>query len=167
MKRGFTLLEVVVVIAIIAILSLFGVNTINNFRRNASLDNAASELLSEIRVARNKSMTGEVMEGEKEEDFNPNGLPEYGVNILADRYELIRRCVKLAGNCDTEPAIEMIMLDDQFTLDPIGKFYFDRIAGNPDISGTKTINILEKKGSKKWGRKIEITKDFEVNIYSI
>lgn len=172
MSKGVTLLEIIVVIALIAILSLFGVNTINNFKQDAGLDNAANELLSEIRVARSKSMNGEILAdpatGKTEEasDFSEYGMPAYGIRILADSYELVRRYVKFDGSPVADECIkgdgglcEKVFLDDSFSLAPIGSFYFERITGN---FGGITLTIIEKKGGG--GRKITITKDFSISV---
>jgi Tfp pilus assembly protein FimT len=128
--KGASLLETLVTIAIIAILTLMGVNTINNFRHSATLDNTASELLSHLRTARNKSVSGELLTGENENIFEENGLPEYGVALKAGGYSLIRRCQKAdATDCSDEAAIESVVLPETYNLSPEGSIYFKRITG--------------------------------------
>jgi Tfp pilus assembly protein FimT len=128
--KGASLLETLVTIAIIAILTLMGVNTINNFRHSATLDNTANELLSYLRTARNKSVSGELLAGEDNDLFEDNGLPEYGITLLADGYRLIRRCQKSdATNCSTEPAIDSVSLPETYSLSPEGSIFFERITG--------------------------------------
>lgn len=163
--KGVTLLETVVVIAIIAILSLFGVNTINSFKSDANLDNMTNELISQIRVARSKSMNGEILTGENEGNFGKDGLPDYGINILTHGYELVRKYVKGNGSAVNNECFiadgalcEKISLDDDFSLVPEGSFYFDRITGN--FSGI-TIALKEKGVIK---RNIIISKDFVITV---
>ncbi len=170
--KGVTLLELLIVIAIIATLSLIGTNSINSFKKEAVLDNTANELVSEIRIARSKSMNGEVFNGEKEDDFDPNdpnSLPEYGINILSDRYELIRKCVKAGGILcrggdpdEDEPPIEKNFIDDGLMLSPEEELYFQRITGRMNA---KTIELREKKGGG--GRRISITDDFVITVSAI
>ena len=81
MKRGFTLLEVVVVVAIIAILSLIGVNSVNTFRQEAVMDSTVNEFIAVLKTAKNKSMAGEVPEGLPADDFSVEGLPKYSVEV--------------------------------------------------------------------------------------
>ena len=67
--KGFTLLEVVVVVAIIAIVSLIGVNNFVSFQKDAVLDQTADEFVSLIESARTKSISGELLEGETTAEF--------------------------------------------------------------------------------------------------
>ncbi len=162
-KSGISLLETIVVIAIIAVLSLLGVNNINNFRKDAQLDNAVNEMVSDIRLARSKSMNGDVLGGETSEDFDQNGLPEYGIVLFSDSYQLVRKCLKHDGStCSDEVPIEDIKIDPDYTISPEGNFYFDRVTGNTD---DMTILIEEKEGVE--GRRVHISKDFNISITKI
>lgn len=58
-KRGFTLVEMTVVMAIVAILSLIGVSALLSARNNATVDNATQEIVSAIREAQNKAVSVE------------------------------------------------------------------------------------------------------------
>ena len=166
--KGVTLLETMVVIAIISVLSVMGVNTINNFRKEASLDNAANEMVSMIRVARSKSMNGEVLidlygEPEKETVFSETGLPEYGIEIFLNGYKLIRRYIKADEEFYTKEDVpDGVFLNDDYIFVPEGYFYFARITGT---SSSQTINIIEKGGSS--GREITISEDFKIVIEKI
>jgi len=173
MNKGTTLLETMVVIAIISLLSLTGVNTINNFRREASLDNAANQLVSEIRTARSKSMNGEVFEGEDEINFKIDlddgstiyRLPEYGISFDSDKYQLVRRCIKNDIDCVGEEPLETVNLDSDHIFTSPGNIFFERITGKSDPPTTTTITISEKAGTM--GRTISISEDFKIEIKKI
>lgn len=161
--KGSSLLETVVVTAIIAILSLTSINSINNFRLNASLDNVSEELVSAIRLARNKSMNGELLPGEDESDFNPTGLPEYGMTFDTNGYQMVRNCLKSDGsNCATDPAIEIVNFNSEYNLSPAGNIYFQRITG---VSPNIQITIMEKSG--KYGRLINASDEFTISVSRI
>ncbi len=165
---GVSLIETIVVIAIIATLSTMGVNSFINFKNDSSIDNATNEFISDMKLARNKSMNGEILEGEKTEDFDPNGLPKYGLNISNNSYQLIRNCLKADGTttCEGEPTIENINLDPEYTFsedeDYTIEFYFERITGKTE---ELTLTIEKKGGS--YGRQISISSDFLITITKI
>lgn len=170
--KGTTLLETMVVMSIISLLSLTGVNTINNFRREASLDNAANELVSEIRTARSKSMNGEILDEEDESDFvidlddgsSEYKLPEYGISFDGDKYQLIRRCVKNGVDCASEEPLETVNLDSDHIFTSPGNIFFERITGKSDPI-TEIITISEKAGTV--GRTISISENFKIEIQKI
>lgn len=164
--KGVTLLETIVVIGIIAILSLAGVATINNFKRDASLDNAANELMSIVRVARSKSMNGEVLPGEMlnaENIFEENGYPEYGIEMKSDKYKIVRRFIKKGESEFTHEGVsEDYYLGSDYLLSPEDTFYFSRITGD---CGSKIIKISEKNGAR--GREVIVFPDFRIEIKQI
>jgi Tfp pilus assembly protein FimT len=161
--KGVSLLETIVVVAIIAVLSIMGINNINNFKNDARMDNAANELISDIRLARSKSMNGELLGNESEDNFDPNGLPEYGLAVSGNSYQIIRRCLKDDGSdCNSEPAIESVNLGTEFTISPGGIFYFERITGAAE---EKIFTITDNNGN--YGRQISISADFLITVTKI
>lgn len=161
--KGVSLLEIIVTVAIVAVLSLMSINTINNFKTDASLDNTVNEFISEVRLARNKSMNGELLPSETEDDFDKDGLPEYGIMITSDSYKLIRKCLKAdSSSCSGDSALETISLGTDYNLSPEGSLYFDRISGN---SSGFEISIVDKSG--KNGRKVNINNDFTITVSKI
>jgi len=160
--KGVTLLETMVVIAIIAVLSLYSINNINSFRNDAVLDNTSTELVSELRFARSKSMNGELKENENEEEFDVDGLPEYGVSIHSDKYELVRKCLKLdADTCSGEAPVEATVIDPSYSISPEGTVYFQRITGETPEKNL----IVSYKGVPK--RQITISKGLLITITKI
>ncbi len=169
--KGFSLIELIIAIAIISFLSTIGVNTFINFKNETSIDNLAYELISDIKLARNKSMNGELLKDETEENFIPNNLPRYGLKMKKDTYQIVRQCSKTDGTtCDTENLENLEYTDDfkirsissLYILDPEIDFFFERITGKSD-----PITITLKEKSAKYGRKIEISSDFIIKISKI
>jgi len=56
-RRGFTLVELTVVMAIVAILSLIGVAVLVNFKNSSAADGATQQIVSTIREAQNKALS--------------------------------------------------------------------------------------------------------------
>lgn len=56
-KFGFTLIEVLTVIAIIGILAAIGVPFFNNYRQSLNLSNAATRLTGELRLAQQRAIS--------------------------------------------------------------------------------------------------------------
>ncbi len=57
--RGFTLLELILVISILAIVAALGRDFYYNYQQGAALDGAAKELVVNLRSARDRAMNGE------------------------------------------------------------------------------------------------------------
>ena len=157
--RGASLLETLVVVGLIAMLSLTGVNTINNFRKEASLDNAANEFVSAVREARNMSMNGILLPGETADDFANDGLPEYGISVYNGSYSLIRQCLRVeGGNCSGE-IISNTTLNSDHQITPGGSFFFKRITGS---TLDRSIMITHING--KDGRQIDIRSNAVIEV---
>ncbi len=128
-KKGFTLIEVIVVVAISAILALVGVETIIGFQKNAILESTAKELVSTIRTAQNKSLAGELLSGEV---LQPNDLPKYGVNFSTNSYTLFRDYIGVGSS-----AIEVYPIDTQLKLTPSTQVVFNRVSGTSSPTNLK------------------------------
>lgn len=168
--RGVSLIETIIVIAVISFLSTIGVNSFINFKNDATINNITDELISDIKLARNKSMNGELLQSESVSEFSLNGLPEYGLSITEGSYKILRECLKEdeITTCETE-ALENLQYTDDFkirAIDPQYKlmssnseFYFERITGKTE---GQTITVAQK--DDKYAREIEISSDFLITV---
>ena len=57
-RQGFTLIEVLIVVLIIALLSGLLISNFNNFSRQKDFQNAAEEMLANIRLIQNNVLSG-------------------------------------------------------------------------------------------------------------
>lgn len=158
--KGISLIELLVAIAIITTLSVVGTNSFINIKNDADIDAITDELISDIKLARNKSMNGELLEGELTDDFDEDGLPKYGINFTQNNYQIIRRCSK-GGNlaaCDGD-IIESIPVNSQYKLLPETTLFFDRITGK---SNSQDITVWQK--DDKYKRDINISDNFVITV---
>lgn len=143
---GVTLIETVVVVGILSILAVFSVENIVQFQKDSLAEANANEFVSTLRLARNKSMSGEIPSGSTFEDFEEEGLAEYGVGISANSYFLFRDYQLLGEANVTRETIDTFSLSEDFSLSPTGEVNFERING---ISGPFTFILSYKSVEKK------------------
>jgi Tfp pilus assembly protein FimT len=139
--RGFTLLEIVIIMAIFSVLTVAGVTSITKFQKQARLDSTTNELVNNLRLANTKSVTGELLETEVPSNFEETGLPQYGVLIDdATHYSLIRQ-YQLVGQSITTETLNTIDITDEFSLSPVGtSIIFIRPSG---ITSSTTITLQQ------------------------
>lgn len=58
-QKGFTLLEVILVLAILATISAIGFSYLGGFKSGADLEETAGQIVGKLREAQNKAMAGE------------------------------------------------------------------------------------------------------------
>lgn len=99
--RGFTLLELLVVISIIAILTVVSVPSFNEYSKSQKLNDAASNLQSVLRQAQNNAQTGTTC--------NISGTAykasSWVVTLNSDKYSVSPACdfSSVAGPTPTQP----------------------------------------------------------------
>lgn len=157
---GFTLVETIVVVVIIAIMSVFGVENIVRFQKDATLDQAVEEIEVTLKNARNKSMTGEFIEGMDIDQFDEGGLPEFGVNITSTKVSTLMR-YKLVSQDYTVDEVENFDIDPRI-IATNGETFFSRRVGS--ASGTTSYTFtLSGSGS----RQIDIDNQGLIEISSL
>ncbi len=147
MEKGFTLIEVIVVIFIIAILSVIGSANVIRFQKDAILDSAANEFASVLQSAREKSQDGEAVEGQDISYYEPDYLPSWNVLVANNSYSLNRNYRKSGDSSDTTDLIENHNLTAGWTFSPTGSVSFRRITG--DVSGLTAVIMTDARGIKR------------------
>ncbi|MDP3955469.1 MAG: type II secretion system protein [bacterium] len=131
-RKGFTLIETVVVVAIISILSFFGVENIIEFQKNALLSSTAQEFTSALRRAQSMSIAGQLPDNLKNKtaaDFDPNGLlPQYRINVSGNSYSIFSD-YQLDSQPLSEKLIETFSIDPKLSITPSGNLTFTRLTG--------------------------------------
>ncbi len=130
MKKGFTFIELLIVMTIISALSALGMMKISAFQKQAIIDSVGNEIISVLKVARNKSQSGEVPQGMSLNDFTEDGLPSYGVKFEGDRYQVfVRYITKSDPTTVNKPSVDNPnLLSNDLTLTP-SEVIFERISG--------------------------------------
>lgn len=159
--KGYTLLEVIVVIAIIGILSAFASAKFNQLRKETIINLAADEFASELKTARVKSMAGEVEEGEVLTDFEEGGLPSFGVLVSANTYALFRDYIAEGDALTTRQDLETTTLDSTFNISGDSEVVFPRLTG-----AASATFIIENEGTNG-KRQVSINSEGVISITKI
>jgi prepilin-type N-terminal cleavage/methylation domain-containing protein len=143
-KRGFTIIELLIVIAIMAILSATGFMSYQNARRDAVLRAAQREVATAIRMTQGYALQGKTqIDQNTGEDFTPCG---YGFEFTdEDSYRIFYTkadgslCKDDNNYPGGEKEVDVFVLNEDVTItnDPINstKFYF-KIPFGVILSGT-------------------------------
>ncbi len=158
--KGFTLVEVVIVVGIIAILSVFGVENVIRFQRNSLLDQTAIKVEDFLKSARSKSITAESLNDESIDYYEDGGLPVYSVIVTGSS-------VTLSESYIVKPASTIKKDINTFSIDPSititsGETKFARRTGQ--ASGANNY-ILQMGTSEK--RKVNIDSQGIITVTSI
>jgi len=152
MIKGFTLIEVVVAVTIVSFMSMVGISKFGEMQKDTLLTTTVDEFVSDVRTARNKSMSGEISESETPTSFTESGLPVYGISVSGTSYILFREYVKsVAAGGDGVTVLKENMqqkdLGSLFSLSGDSQIKFQRINGKTS-GGTFIIErsgVAEKK----------------------
>ena len=127
---GFTLLEVVIVIAIIGLISTIIIIPLAGLREKQALKGGAEEALSLLSEARIKTLGSE-------------GDSQYGVRFDRDKMVLFKGAAYIAGAADNRE----IMLDNLIEATTVSlagggdEVIFKRLTGKTDEIGTVTLSL--------------------------
>jgi len=151
MKQGFTLIELIVVIAIASILSLFAYESITNFQYQSQVEASTQELLSTLRDAQSRSRSGQILPGETAGTFTTDGLPIYGVVLNGHSYSLIREATFQFPPSTPTPTPMPHLIDSALTVNlATVNIMFSRITGLPvpntnvQIKINRSTNTVER-----------------------
>lgn len=134
------MIETILVIAIISSLSAFGMMKIFAFQKDAKIDSMANEILSTLKLARNKSELGEIPFSMSLSDFLPDKLPSYGVRSAGSGYGVFVQYETVAGLINESVGPAVIISDEMSVNIPSG-IVFERLTGK---TSDNRIDILYK-----------------------
>lgn len=129
-KKGFTLIEILLVLAIMVILASIILPSFGKMRENQVLKSTTSEVISVIDKARSQSLSSV-------------GSSEYGVHFQTDKIVLFKGITYSSSDAENED----IILTIPATISTISltggavDVYFDRLSGAPSKSGTIVISV--------------------------
>jgi len=130
MKNGFTLLEIIVVIAILVTTTSLSIGPLIDFRNAQILSKGASDVLSFVKEARSRTLASK--------DFS-----QYGIHFEADDVVLFK------GNTfvELDPDNESLSLGSGIEISDISlngggsDLVFDRLTGQTGEYGTTTLRL--------------------------
>lgn len=129
-RRGFTLIEVLVVVAVLVVLSAIMATSLSAFRNSKVLDAAVEDTLTTISKARGDTLAGK-------------NNTQYGVHFQSDRIVLFVGNTYVANDANNKTT----MLDSALEISTISlagggvDVIFDRLTGNTSQSGTVVIRV--------------------------
>ncbi len=131
LQRGFTLIEALISIAIIALLAVVGVANLAGFQKEVRLESFASEFVSALKTAKNKSVNAEVPAGVSGFDSytDDDTLPFWVVKTDSNKYEYYS-IYKLESDVDyTSSVSETVLIPSGSSILPNTEIGFERLTG--------------------------------------
>ncbi|MFA5933885.1 MAG: prepilin-type N-terminal cleavage/methylation domain-containing protein [Candidatus Paceibacterota bacterium] len=130
-KKGFTLIETMIVLAIIAILAGIIISSLSSFRNGQVLKNTAGEVLSILAKARSQTLSS-------------NNSSQYGVHVLSDSITFFTGASYVFGAAGNQvTTLDPLATISSVTLAGGGSdIIFDRLTGATSQSGTLVISLV-------------------------
>jgi prepilin-type N-terminal cleavage/methylation domain-containing protein len=142
-SRGFTLIEVLVVMGLVAILASFSVVNLIKPQTTASLDGVSATLVVDIKSQQNKAMSGSAL--------SAGSAQAHGIYIQPTSYTLFKGASYSAGDVDNF-VISMESDTSLSTTFGSSQIVFSQLSGEVSSfvngSNTITVNNLNGGGSK-------------------
>lgn len=129
-KKGFTLLELLIVVAVLAVLSAIVFSSFSAFRNSKVLDTAVEDVLTALSQARGDTLASK------------DGL-QYGVHLQADKAVIYQG----ATYSSSDPNNQNVVLDGALEITSITltgggqNVLFDRLTGKTSQNGTFVIRV--------------------------
>ena len=130
-KRGFTLVEILIAVGIIGLVSTLVIIPLASFRDSALLDGAAEEILALLHEARARTVSSD-------------GASRYGVYLESDKIVLFKGGTFLVGDLNNKE----VLLHNRLTISNISlagsgtSVLFKRLTGATANNGTVTISLV-------------------------
>jgi len=147
-SSGFTLFEVVIVIAILAVLAAIVIPDFFPFKKNSDLDNGVQEFVSVLRLAQNKTLSSE-------------GNSQYGVYI--DTGASPNQYILFKG---ASYASRIVSADQVYALQEMLEFYNISLGGGNEIVFDRLTGSSQETGSVSARIKSDMDKNKTVYILS-
>jgi len=126
---GFTLPELIIVLAILAIVAALLLPNLNIFQRQSALDAAANEILATLRLAQNKTLASE-------------GASSWGVNFTDNQFIFFKGASFVPGSSDNEiHSLPSNVVLSEVNLGGLSAVVFSRLTGAANISGSIKISL--------------------------
>ena len=129
-KRGFTLVEILIAVGIIGLVSTLVIIPLASFRDSALLDGAAEEILALLHEARARTVSSD-------------GASRYGVYLESDKITLFKGA-SFPGAGD--PNNKEVSLHNRLILTMsnslVNGLVFERLTGEVASGGTTTISLV-------------------------
>lgn len=128
-KKGFSLIELLVVLAILAVLAILFFLSLRFFQKEKILESATQEIVSVLRFAQNRTLASE-------------GASSFGVYFEADKFTLFKGASFDVSAPDNEVhELGSILLISEINLGGFQDIIFERLTGVVNHSGSVKIEI--------------------------
>ena len=132
MRKGLTMLEILISIAVIAVVVIIIASALAAFRRSADLASAVDGVSAQLREARRRTIESK-------------DASRWGVHVESSRTTLFKGATYLPGAADNEVS----GLPSTVTIAGLTDIVFKRISGDTDNSGTLTITSTQDTSKTK------------------
>ena len=136
-NKGFTLVELLIVIAIIGIMSAVSIVSLQNGKTEKEVETAATQVAAAIREAQNNALTGKKNNGETPCDY------VYFRWISNSNYAISYEEKVSEGICSSIKDYSVYTLENDVIVSSFDEISFSIPFGGTDISGTEDI-VLSK-----------------------
>ena len=136
-QNGFTLIELIIVVAILAALAGLMLPGFNFFQQQRALDAGVQEIINTLRLAQNRTLASE-------------GATNYGVHFASDRFTLFTGSTfNPSAATNQEHILHQNLSIVQINLAPSSAVAFERLTGHALDYGSVKIEIINNADKNK------------------